>query len=110
MTITVNERYIKPVCWNTGRPYTDEGQRIAAVVASGCVYFYDIDRGINGWYEAPTHPLSKWLPLEDSVMTKYDAGEYTQGLPDAIREALAIVAKRAPVLAQKPVPRPVGVY
>ena len=35
--------------WNTGNPYSDKGQRIAAAIGEDeHLYFADIDRGISG--------------------------------------------------------------
>lgn len=40
--------------WNTGNPYGDAGQRIAATIGEdGHLYFADLDRGIDGRSKVP---------------------------------------------------------
>lgn len=38
--------------FNTGRLYTNAGQRIAAMLVDGGILFVDIDRGIDGFISA----------------------------------------------------------
>lgn len=62
------------ITFNTGRMYSEHGQRIAACVVGGRCYFIDIDRGIDGSFEFNA-------PYEDNltpelVMSNYDHGNY----------------------------------
>lgn len=63
------------MAWNTNRPYTDKGQRIAAITLSdGRLFFFDIDRNVRGVTETAT-----WGCREHNiefVMTCYDHGIY----------------------------------
>lgn len=60
---------VHAIAWNTGAPYTVNGQRIAAANVDGGVWFVDVDRGISGWM--PACPLDK-----DAVMMLYHRNEY----------------------------------
>ena len=69
------------VCWNTGRPYTKNGQRISATLIDGVIYFSDIDRGIAGQIE----PSADMLPYVErsgininGLMSAYDKCEYKE--------------------------------
>ncbi len=44
------KKTMKIIVWNTGRQYTEHGQRIAAAQVGDTVYFVDIDRHIEGCY------------------------------------------------------------
>lgn len=55
----------KTIAFNTGRHYTDKGQRIAAMEVMGGVYMVDIDRGLDYWY--PDTPCTKV-----AVLNRYD--------------------------------------
>ena len=59
--------------WNTGRLYSSAGQRIAAALVNGVVYFADADRGIDGEYRPLVLPS---FDLRRSVMARYDANDY----------------------------------
>jgi hypothetical protein len=65
---------MKVLKFNTGRLYTDKGQRIAAVrIDSETVAMYDIDRGIDFLLSIPE--LSEGEPLRsEDVMKAYDYG------------------------------------
>lgn len=55
------------IVFNTGRGYTDKGQRIAAAqLDCGRVYFVDIDRGIRYATAAPCELTQR------NIMTAYD--------------------------------------
>jgi len=55
----------KIISFNTGRQYSDKGQRIAAAVHNGVVIMVDIDRGID--YALPAAALDR-----SSIMAAYD--------------------------------------
>jgi len=56
----------KIISFNTGRHYSEQGQRIAAAVApSGVVIMVDIDRGID--YALPAAAVDR-----NSIMAAYD--------------------------------------
>ena len=80
---------IMNIIFNTGRAYTDRGQRIAARVvghdANGdaVVAVVDVDRGIRGVYIT----LLTAQPTRHDVMGAYDS-DYTAGLE--LRDALDI--------------------
>lgn len=59
--------------WNTGCLYSNAGQRIAATLIDGVVYFADADRGIDGEYRPLVLPS---FDLRRSVMARYDANDY----------------------------------
>jgi len=64
--------------FNTGRLYTQSGQRIFwAQRADGWMFFNDIDRMVSGWvkrdgalWQAGRAPAPTWL------LGKYDAGDF----------------------------------
>jgi hypothetical protein len=61
------------IAFQTGRHYTDKGQRIAATrLDNGRALFIDIDRGIDGVTTDNDDNLTK-----HRVMTCYDYGHYT---------------------------------
>jgi hypothetical protein len=55
----------KIISFNTGRQYSDNGQRIAAAIHNGVVIMVDIDRGID--YALPAAALDR-----NSIMAAYD--------------------------------------
>lgn len=66
--------------WNTGRPYTESGQRIAACVATNDagvseLLFADIDRNIDGCIKLDK-PLDSVKQIRGLVMGGYDNGQY----------------------------------
>lgn len=76
--------------WNTGRKYSQHGQRIAATLIDAGIVFVDLDRGIDGF-----HALDRmtWEPdsthaLMLRAMEAYDCGDYDSAweYPDAIRD------------------------
>jgi hypothetical protein len=72
------------VTFNTGRMYSDKGQRIAcALLADGRVMFADVDRNIGGTTQGAISPGQRDLQTADSlerfVMTAYDFGAISYG-------------------------------
>ena len=55
----------KIISFNTGRQYSDNGQRIAAAIHNGVVIMVDIDRGID--YALPAAALDR-----NSIIDAYD--------------------------------------
>jgi hypothetical protein len=55
----------KIISFNTGRQYSDQGQRIAAAVHNGIVIMVDVDRGID--YALPGAALER-----NSIIDAYD--------------------------------------
>jgi hypothetical protein len=55
----------KIISFNTGRQYSDQGQRIAAAKHNGVVIMVDVDRGID--YALPGASLDR-----NSIMAAYD--------------------------------------
>jgi hypothetical protein len=55
----------KIISFNTGRQYSNQGQRIAAAVHNGVVIMVDIDRGLD--YALPAAALDR-----NSIMAAYD--------------------------------------
>jgi len=55
----------KIISFNTGRQYSDQGQRIAAAKHNGVVIMVDVDRGID--YALPAAALER-----SSIMAAYD--------------------------------------
>jgi uncharacterized coiled-coil protein SlyX len=80
---------VKPnrIQFNTGRSYTENGQRIVAVeVSPGVVIFKDYDRGIHG-------KVTRSIRLDRSaVMAAYDSGEYEWVDEYKYRDQLALQA------------------
>jgi len=77
---------VKIIAFNTGRFYTEKGQRIAATqLDDGSVAFCDIDRGIDYITTGPCD-LTK-----SDVMSAYDSN-WTDGrwyaLPDDLRDTI----------------------
>jgi hypothetical protein len=62
--------------WNTGRQYSEHGQRIAVyeAVADGeakALFMLDLDRHLDYFYDLPYSPVE----LRSHVMTRYDHNE-----------------------------------
>jgi hypothetical protein len=73
--------------WNTGRAYSDSGQRVGAkLLTDRRVAFYDVDRMIDGVteekfvWEGAGDPAVHGNRLQRFVMTEYDHGRYTTGI------------------------------
>jgi hypothetical protein len=73
------------IAWNTGRPYSAQGQRIAAEAVAGGIIMADYDRGIE--YFIPDCPLRI-----SAIMERYDANDRTLNYPEAmaIEEFIAL--------------------
>lgn len=75
------------ITWNTGRTYTEHGQRIAAIVVHpNGVLMADYDRGIE--YFLPDCSLDR-----DEIMRRYDANDRTEYRPQAM-DPVAFMALR----------------
>jgi hypothetical protein len=78
MTDTATQDIIATGGFNTGRLYTQNGQRIFwAQRADGWLFFNDIDRMVSGWikrdgalWQVGRAPVPTW------VLKQYDAGDY----------------------------------
>ena len=64
------------VAWNTKRPYSVNGQRIAAGILEEDVYFADVDRSIFGKLEKK---LPEGYAFDDELVTVFVMGEYDKG-------------------------------
>ena len=68
--------------FNTGRMYTEQGQRIAAAQIEYMVYFIDADRGIDGAFDVTPaeweHEIGfpPFKLTQASLMKLYDEGNY----------------------------------
>jgi hypothetical protein len=86
------------IAFNTGRFYTDKGQRIAATqLDDGSVAFCDIDRGID------CVTIGDCNLTQSDVMRAYDHNAYTAGrwynndaLTDDTKIALKAAARAVP--------------
>jgi hypothetical protein len=64
--------------FNTGRLYTDKGQRIFwAQRADGWLFFNDRDRMVSGWVERTGPMVAAGVPVVPAwLMGKYDEGKF----------------------------------
>lgn len=64
--------------WNTGRPYSEHGQRIVAEVVNEGIIFNDIDRHVSGLIPCYVPPMvdSSRANFKEFVMFNYDFGAY----------------------------------
>jgi len=60
--------------WNTGRFYSEKGQRIYAAWEDDICYFIDIDRCVSGQLEMTEEDAVKYM--RDKVMRTYDGNYY----------------------------------
>jgi len=72
---------MKTLKFNTGRYYTDKGQRIAAALLdNGDIYFVDIDRHIDGTVKANGLTIDDVIDLDlftqRAIMRAYDDNQY----------------------------------
>lgn len=84
------------LAWNTGRQYTKEGQRIAAVRVAGGIVFVDVDRGIDGFIvDVPF--------TEARILEAYDNNRYTGQFYqfDEERRMLEERARLVPAIAKR---------
>jgi len=80
------------ITFNTGRQYSDHGQRIACTrLPDGRVMFADVDRNIDGITLAPAGAYADSC-LHDFVMREYDHGRYEWGTPAGALELEALMA------------------
>lgn len=63
--------------FNTGRHYTESGQRIVAVKDNGVIFFNDIDRGIDGMFDASDDTFGPVELSQFVIMSRYDNNNYT---------------------------------
>lgn len=67
--------------FNTGREYTEHGQRITATLQeNGAIYFVDVDRHIKGLIEFPgftREEVAQFFFNQSAIMAAYDKNEYT---------------------------------
>lgn len=76
-----------PITWNTGRTYSEHGQRMAAIaIHPNGVLMVDYDRHIECFL--PECPLER-----NEIMRRYDANERTEYRPESM-EMAAFVALR----------------
>jgi hypothetical protein len=76
--MTENTNFIATGGFNTGRQYTDKGQRIFwAQRADGWLFFNDRDRMVSGWVERTGPMAAAGLPVTPTwLMRKYDEGKF----------------------------------
>ena len=85
--------------FNTGREYTDKGQRVAAALLdNGDIYFNDIDRGIDGTIRANGLTRDDVVDLaiftQRGIMAAYDSNEYAwTTVPEGLRRELSDLAE-----------------
>lgn len=94
----------KVLAFNTMRPYSPHGQRIAASrLSDGRLVFVDADRGVYGVTKAPCQLLPHL------VMAEYDSGRYIPAawghgeLTDDLRSLLVAHADCAQTVSAEPV-------
>jgi hypothetical protein len=65
------------VQWQTGRFYTEQGQRMVAQTSGKYIQFTDLDRGINGVIPLATdHCIDSKYDLREVTMFNYDRNNY----------------------------------
>jgi len=89
---------MKTLKFNTGRYYTDKGQRIAAALLdNGDIYFVDIDRHIDGTVKANGLTIDDVIDLDlftkRAIMKAYDDNQYAwTTVPADMRAVLSELA------------------
>jgi hypothetical protein len=89
---------MKTLKFNTGREYTKNGQRIAAILQdNGDIVFNDIDRSICGIIRAGGFTLEDVITLncftQRGIMESYDQNDYTDISGDwELKKSLADIA------------------
>lgn len=69
--------------WNTGRRYTDHGQRIKAWEGVGGIIFEDCDRRIDGFIPwLGLNAFDSMVELKEITMFCYDHGHYRHRTPE----------------------------
>lgn len=87
------------IAWQTGRFYSNEGQRVAAAFTDdGRIVFLDYDRGIDGEMPAPDNDYYRDTKdharqIRDYIMTEYDYGRYTHTNDRELVKCLGLVCK-----------------
>lgn len=86
------------IAWQTGRWYSEAGQRIAAArTDDDRIVFLDYDRGIDGEIvpDPAYMPYIKDNPTElrDYIMTEYDYGRYAHTNDRELVKCLGLVCK-----------------
>jgi hypothetical protein len=90
---------MKTIKFNTGRMYSERGQRIAAALLdSGDIYFVDIDRHIDGTVKANGLTKDEMIDFgmftQRGVMAAYDANNYSwTTVPEGMRRELSDLAE-----------------
>ncbi len=84
--------------WNTGRLYTEEGQRMGVKWDERILYYVDIDRMCHGQVECGN--ISSEWELKDRALKAYDHGLGRRHIEDTqIRDEMeAYVKEHAPVI------------
>ena len=86
---------MKITTWNTGRHYSEHGQRIAAAEVEGGIVFLDLDRGIDGLI--PLANIAR--DLRTQAQHAYDYGNYDSAWQHAeTLKKLAEAAAHAPII------------
>jgi len=70
--------------FQTGRHYSEKGQRIAYIVDEYKIYFVDVDRGIDGVMLNPLAEIDHNMFDCHTILRMYDAGGYGDYEPDEI--------------------------
>lgn len=87
------------ITFNTGRGYTDKGQRIAAErLPDGSVVFYDLDRGI--WGNFGPDVVYPFTPLQ--VLIEYDKGTYGYVSTEDVGHLRNLLIERDPPIPSYP--------
>lgn len=69
--------FLRRIQFNTGRQYTERGQRIVAAALPDRVLFNDVSRGIDGTIPlAPGKRFDSGVELREFTMANYDMGNY----------------------------------
>ena len=72
---------MQTIKFNTGREYTEHGQRITATLQeNGDILFVDVDRHIKGLISAPgftRDEVAQFFFNQSEIMRAYDKNEYT---------------------------------
>lgn len=85
--------------WNTGRGYSEQGQKMAATRVDGDVYYVDVSRMLQGSFKYRRGDTNEY-ELKQAVMAAYDNNMGEADVPRHIREPLEEAAKA--VLAKRP--------
>jgi len=64
------------VVWNTGRKYTEHGQRMAAKIVGNTIYVVDIDRGLDMMFPLVFAELAVERDFIAQIMAMYDKGMF----------------------------------